>query len=105
MDSDGELLTKILNTKEFFRSALYSDNLDDWTLAKELGEFLVRIEPDSEIMGHALLVRAYRHLGERCRALEELEQCRVRTAQRELKPWEKELFVPFLAEEEKLLSE
>jgi hypothetical protein len=104
MTSDGELLARVLKTKDFFQSVILSDDLDDWNLARELGEFLVRIEPDSEIMGHALLARAYRHLGNRGRALDELKQCQVRVANRELKPWEAQLFLPLLAEEEKLLS-
>jgi hypothetical protein len=72
--SDGELLAKVIQSNDFFQSVLYNDSFEDWNLAKELGEFLVRIEPDSEIMGHALLTRAHRHLGNRQRALDELKQ-------------------------------
>jgi len=100
---DRELLTKVSETNDFFGSVLLSDALDDWTLAKDLGEFLIRLDPE-EIVGHALLTRAHRHLGDSRRALEELEQCRVRAMQGQLSPSETELFSPFLAEEEKLLS-
>jgi hypothetical protein len=102
--SDGELLAKVIQSKDFFQSVLYDDTFDDWNLAKELGEFLIRIEPDSEIMGHALLARAYRHLGNRQRALDELIECQLRASDRELKPWEADLFLPLLAEEKKLLA-
>jgi hypothetical protein len=106
MDPD-EVLTRVVSAiekKDFFRSVLLHDTFDDWSLAKEFGEFLIRIQPEQEIMGHALLARACRHLGDSERALEELEQCRVRAAQRELPSSEIELFRSFLAEEEKLLS-
>ena len=102
--ADGELLAKVLQKKEFFESVLHNDSFDDWNLAKELGEFLIRIEPDSEIMGHLLLTRAYRHLGNRGRALDELKECQLRTSNRELKPWEANLFLPVLLLEEKLLA-
>jgi len=101
---DGDVLARVAKENDFFGSVLHEDRFDDWSLAKNLGELLIRTEPDSEIMGHALLVRACRHLRDSQRALVELEQCRVRIANRELKPWEAGLFLPFLAEEEKLLS-
>ena len=99
MDSDGEILARVLKSKNFFHSVLYEDRLDDWNVAKDLGEFLIRINPE-EIMGHALVARASRHLGDLQRALEELEHCRVRT----MHPSETDLFLSFLAHEEKLLS-
>ncbi len=102
--SDGELLAKVIQSKDFFQSVLHNDSFEDWNLAKELGEFLVRIEPDSEIMGHALLTRAYRHLGNRQCALDELKECQLRASNRELKPWEVDLFLPLLSEEEKHLA-
>lgn len=102
--SDGELLAKVIQKKDFFERVL-DDSFDDWSLAKELGEFLVRIEPDSEIMGHLLLTRASRHLGDSQRALDELRACQVRASNRELKPWEKDLFLPLLSKEEELLSQ
>jgi hypothetical protein len=66
MDRDNDLLQRVvaaIDKADFFRSILQNDTFEDWNLAKEFGEFLVRIEPDSEVMGHALLVRAHRHLG------------------------------------------
>lgn len=102
MHDPDEVLTRIVNAiekKDFFRSILLNDAFDDWNLAKDFGSFLTRIEPE-EVMGHALLARAYRHLGELENALAELKQCRVRVAH----PSEKELFLTFVAEEEKLLS-
>jgi hypothetical protein len=107
MDSDRELLAKVVSAieeKDFFRSVLLNDTLDDWNLARDLGAFLVRILPDSEVMGHALLARAYRHLGNPQLALDELRQCRVLTANRKLESWELEMLRPLLVEEERLLS-
>jgi hypothetical protein len=107
MNSDEELLTRVIGAidkRDFFRSTLLKDTFDDWNLAKDLGEFLVRIEPVSEVMGHALLARAHRHLGNPELALAELKQCQARTANRELEPWEVEMLLPLLEEEERLLS-
>jgi hypothetical protein len=103
MDSDRALLAKVAKTRDFFGSILCRDTLDDWTLAKDLGEFLIRIEPDG-IIGHALLVRAFRHLGNSERALNELNICRLRAAAGDLIPSEAEVLLPVLADEERLLS-
>ena len=104
MDSDAQLLMRVSNVRDFFGSA-WRDSLDDWDLAKDFGEFLVRTLPESEVMGHALLVRANRHVGNLALALAELELCKARIVNRKLEPWEIEMLVPLLAQEEKLLSE
>ncbi len=98
-DPDAEILTRVSKIEKFLESFLYKDSLDDWQLAKDLGELLIRIDREG-IMGHALLARACRHLGDLKRALAELRQCRVLLAH----PSEKKLFLSFLAEEERLLS-
>jgi hypothetical protein len=103
MSVDGELLARVSNTKDFFQSVLYKDSLPDWSLAKDFGEFLVRILPD-DIMGHALLTRAYRHLGNLELARHELDRCRAYSKTRELEQWEAEDFLPLLDEEERFLS-
>ena len=102
-DTDGELLSRVAHTKDFFQSLLYTDTLPDWNVAKDFGEFLVRIFPD-DIMGHAMLVRAHRHLGDLERARYELNQCREHIKTHELEQWEAEDFLPLLAEEERLLG-
>jgi hypothetical protein len=108
MDSDPDLLTRVVNAidkEDFFRSTIFNDDFNDWTLAKDLGEFLVRIQPESEIMGHALMLRAHRHLGNREFALRELGECKMRISARELEPWEIEMLLPLLNVEEQLLEE
>lgn len=107
MDADRELLRKVaiaIDRTDLFRSILLRDSFDDWDLARELGEFLVRIGDEAETMGHALLVRAHRHLGDRDLAVSELSQCQSRIAGRPLKAWEQELLLPMLLEEEALLG-
>jgi len=101
MSSDGEVLARVLERKDFLQSVFHNDDADDWSLVKSLGKLLVRIESDSEIMGHALQARACRHLGELDHARKELEQCQIQIAQRGFKPWEAELIRPLLIEEEK----
>lgn len=103
MQSDGELLARVLEKKDFLQSVISDDASQDWALVRDLGEFLGRIEPDSEILGHALMARAYRHLSDLGRARSELAECRLRATNRELKPWEVEMLIPFLDKEENLL--
>jgi hypothetical protein len=98
-DPERQLLTRLSKIEDFFRSVLYDDSLDDWYLALDFGEFLVRIEP-REAMGYALLARAHRHVGNLECARVELEKCRALTRN----PSEVELFLSFLAEEDRLLS-
>jgi hypothetical protein len=70
MDTDAETLTRVSKIDKFFESVLYKDSLDDWKVARDLGELLIRIDGE-EITGHALLVRACRHIGDRKRARED----------------------------------
>ena len=104
---DGEILARATAVGDFFGKALRRDALDDWNLAKELGELLIRIEQDSnsDLMGRVLLVRARRHLGSAAEAIAALRDCRERISSRELKQWEQELLVPVLAQEEQFLNE
>lgn len=104
MDLDGELLQKVCGIHDFFGSVFLRDDLDDWSLARDFGEFLVRTLADQDVTGHALLTRAYRHLGNMKLAHSELRECLMRTKTRELKPWELELFGGLLESEEKLLG-
>jgi hypothetical protein len=101
-DDPDEILTRVVSAiekKDFFRSVLENDTFDDWKLARDFGDFLTRIEPE-EMMGHALLARACRHLGELERSQTELERCRTGIPH----PSEREFFLLFLAEEEKFSS-
>jgi hypothetical protein len=43
---DRELLTKVSETNDFFGSVLQRDSLDDWHLAKDFGEFMIRLDPE-----------------------------------------------------------
>ena len=101
-DDPDEVLSRVVSAiekKDFFRSVLEKDTFDDWKLARDFGDFLTRIEPE-EIMGHALLARACRHLGEMERSQAELERCRTGIPH----PSEQEFFRAFLAEETRLSS-
>jgi hypothetical protein len=102
-DEDTDILRRVSGIKNFFESVLFHDSVEDWSLAKQLGEFLVRTEP-VEIMGHALLARAYRHLGEPDRAKEELQRCKDAIAQRPT-PANTQLFAKLIIEETDLLSQ
>lgn len=102
VDPDREVLTRVADKQDFFQSVL-DDKLDDWNLAKDFGEFLLRVAP-GEAMAHALLARACRHLGEAERARHELERCRFQIAQPSAAPMEKELFTQFLTDKEKFLD-
>src|SRR5258708_39478232 len=75
MEEDSKLLARVLEQRALLEDVLLNDALEDWNLAKDLGEFLVRMLPE-DIVGHALLVRACRHTGDIKRAVEELTVCR-----------------------------
>lgn len=104
MDTDAEILTRVSKIENFLESVLYKDSLGDWNLAKDLGELLVRIDAE-EPMGHALLTRACRHIGDHKHAREELEKWRALVARQEETWPQRELFLPILSEEEKKLTE
>jgi len=103
MDTDADILAKVTNIGNFLELALYKNSLDDWSLAKDLGELLIRIDAE-EMMGHALLTRACRHMGDYERAHKELSICRALVTRRGATESERELFLPVLAEEEKQLD-
>jgi hypothetical protein len=100
------LLDKVVQAiedRDFFNS-VFNDDFDDWDLVKKFGEFLITIMPDSEIMGHALLTRAFRHLGDKKRACSELTECKARMTGRELGKEEKNMLISLMTKEESLLS-
>jgi len=102
MDADSQLLARVLKQEKFLEAVLLNDALEDWDLAKDLGEFLVRVFPE-DIIGHALLVRAFRNTGKLTRAVEELAACREFIERHELTPKQLDLFLPMLESEEKSL--
>jgi len=65
-DPDKELFSRMNHVKGFAEETLRNDTLEDWNLAKNFGEFMLRIAP-RDILGHALVARACRHLGDRTR--------------------------------------
>lgn len=98
MDNDAEVLTRVGRVPDFFLAVFQSDTLEDWSLARDLGKLLLCIDGE-EIIGHALLARVYRHLGNTELALAEFERCRNGVA----KLSEKQFLHSFFLEEEKLL--
>ena len=100
-DRDGEILAKAYEVDDYFGS-FFRDALDDWTLAEDLGELFLRI--GEARMGHALLARAQRHLGNIAQAGEHLERCKTRVADEDLTNQELEMFDRFLAEEDLVLK-
>lgn len=103
MDADSQLLAKVLKQEKFLEAVLLNDTFEDWNLAKELGEFLLRVFPE-DIIGHALLLRAFRHTGNLRRAAEELTACRGFVGRHQLTPKQLDLFLPMLQNEEKWLQ-
>src|SRR5437762_8107922 len=66
-----DVLTRSLETEGFTRSLLFEDSVDDWALARDLGEFQVLVGPEL-LVGHLILAKACRHLGDTPRAIEEV---------------------------------
>lgn len=103
-DPDKELFSRLAEIKDFAEAVLRSDTLEDWNLVKNFGEFMIRIAPQ-DILGHALVARASRHLGDRARALEEIGRCQDLFKSRNLTTGEREVFGPFLGKELRLSVE
>jgi hypothetical protein len=103
-DPDKELFSKLSEIKDFAEVALRDDTLGDWNLAKQFGEFMIRMDPE-DILGHALVARACRHLGDRARALEEINRCQTLFADEDLTTMERGVFGPFLERELRISSE
>jgi hypothetical protein len=102
-DPDKELFSKLSEIKDFAEVALRNDTLEDWNLAKQFGEFMIRMAPE-DILGHALVARACRHLGDSTRALGEINRCRTLFADGDLTTMEREVFGPFLEKELRISS-
>ena len=77
MDRDLEMLNEVTANEDFIRG-LFLDTLDEWSLAKEYGEFLVKNVPQL-LLSQVVLARAFRHLGERDLAREKIAECRKMT--------------------------
>ena len=74
--TDQELLDKVAQMDNFSVSILVEDKSDDWSLAKEVGKYLIRVDP-TLLIGHLVLARACRHLGELAEAASEVAACRA----------------------------
>lgn len=101
-DPDKELFSQLSQIKDFAKEALQNDTLEDWNLAKSFGEFMIRLAPQ-DILGHALVARACRHLGDRARALDEIQRCQALLSSGGLTTMELDVFGLFL-EKELLMS-
>lgn len=102
-DKERELLRRVTSTEAFFRSVLVDDNLQDWSLAKEFGELLTRIMPDSAV-GPIVAARACRHLGDSNTAIAALARCRAIITSENAIQGERDLLLPALEQEERILS-
>jgi hypothetical protein len=88
-------------TKEFLEELL-ADRLEDWSQAKAYGEFLTSRYPEL-LIGHLILCRAYRHMGDLPCALEELRDCKSIISKVDF--FEQEFIPEFTEEERKLLTQ
>jgi hypothetical protein len=75
MTDDESLLEKVTSKKDFIQSVFVDDASCDWALARQFGEYLVRIEGEF-FLGHLISIRALRHLGEREAAILQLDVCK-----------------------------
>ena len=51
-----EVLTRVRQKEGFSGSLLSEDSVDDWALARDLGEFHVLVSPDM-LVGHLILAK------------------------------------------------
>ena len=102
-DWESDALRRITASKDFAGAILVADDVDDWSLAKQFGEILVRVLP-GYLIGHLILARAYRHIGEPQLAAEQIETCRRLISDAAQPAISQEWLLPVLAEEEKHLA-
>lgn len=100
-DTERELLRRVNSVEDFFGSILLKDSLQDWGLAKEFGQFLTRLMPDSAL-GHLVVARACRHLGDLNAVAAALDRCRAAIASGKMTGPEVELLLPIVEHEERL---
>jgi hypothetical protein len=72
VSTDGDLSSRVISTRDFFGRLLLEGDLDDWTLAKEFGDYLVRSFPDL-LDGYLIEAWACRHLGQKEAAIEAVD--------------------------------
>jgi hypothetical protein len=97
--TDLEMLSRVLDTKEFLAGVLFEDDSQDWSLALALGEYMLRTLPEDP-PGHLIVARASRHLGQMDRAVQEVIKCKtLLVSERSARD-----FTPIIEEEERHLS-
>ncbi|HME09991.1 MAG TPA: hypothetical protein VKG25_23235 [Bryobacteraceae bacterium] len=101
-DTDIDLLRRVTEIDDFCGSVLFKDETQDWNLARDFGSYLVRVRA-SDLCGHLLLARSYRHLGDPARAAEELALCRSLLDVDESE-MERAALTPVVETEERLLA-
>ena len=94
----------VRDKKDFIHSVISEDNADDWILARQLGECWTLTIP-GYLVGHFILCRACRHLGDVPRATEALARCREVIASRTSPRMEMEVLVPLVEGESELLAQ
>jgi hypothetical protein len=102
--SCGGVMKKVRDKKDFIHSVISEDNADDWILTRQLGECLVLHLGPGYLVGHFILCRACRHLGDVPRATEALARCREVIASRTSPRMEMEVLVPLVERESQLLT-
>jgi hypothetical protein len=98
---ENELLTRVTEDKDFVRRLL-DDRLDDWEVAKEWAELVLRIEPE-DLVHRLALVRAHRHLGQTSLAISELEKCQRIIESGNVGVVDRDVVIPMLEGEKRLL--
>ena len=63
MNQDADMLDKVIANEDFIAAVIREDSSCDWELARNLGEYLLRIDP-RQSFGFLILIRALRHLGD-----------------------------------------
>jgi len=100
---DRDVLKRVTEMDDFVGSVLVRDSLPDWHLARALGTFLVRVCPN-ELVGHVILLRALRHLGDLELARMEVQQCKTLLDTGNVTAIEHEILPSILEQEESILS-
>jgi len=103
-DRFREVHRKCVGLGGFAASLLFENSAEDWSLAREYGEYWVLVNPEPPV-GHLILPKACRHLGQARRAIKEVYRCRETIASDKVQPLELEVLAPRIDREARLLSD
>jgi hypothetical protein len=96
-------LGKVLEDEGFVENLLLHDRVEDWQLARDLGQYLVLTGSDL-LIGHVIVARASRHLGSHSETKAALRNCYGLIRRGATSAMELNVLTPIIEAEERAVS-